>query len=80
MSRKFQDSEMAIGLILIIFSFMATANAECQIHDNYHIYYDITDLGVAALHNDVELLMLWMILSERVVMSMEQWNCMDVFG
>ena len=33
---------------------MATAKAECQIYDKYHIYYDITDLGVAALHNDVD--------------------------
>ena len=53
-SRKFQDSEMAFSLILSVFSFVATAKAECQIHDNYHIYYDITDLGVAALHNDVD--------------------------
>ena len=51
---------MAFRTILTFFLFVATtyiqhtAKAECKMHDNYNIYYDITDLGVAAVHNDVK--------------------------
>ena len=57
-SRRFEDSEMAFGAILIVFFFVATtqdtAKAECEIHENHNIYYDISELGVAAVHNDVK--------------------------
>ena len=52
-SKRFQDSKMAFGTILIVFSFLATAKAECEIHEHvetdYDSYYNITDLGLAAL-------------------------------
>ena len=52
-SRRFQETEMAFGTILIVFSFLATAKAECEIHEHVETddnsYYNITDLGLAAL-------------------------------
>ena len=44
---------MAFGTILIVFSIMAAAKAECETHEYVEhtndSYYNITDLGLAAL-------------------------------
>ena len=53
---------MVFGTLLIIFAFVETAMPECQIHDkkyayherNYVTYHSITDLGLAAIDNDVD--------------------------
>jgi hypothetical protein len=45
---------MSSGTILTVLSFVATVQSECQIHHQELMYYNISDLGVAALHNDVD--------------------------
>ena len=39
---------------LTFLSFVATALADCTIHEEDHHYYNITDLGLAAMDNRVE--------------------------
>ena len=49
---------MTFGTILIVFSFMVTAKAECEIHAyenrTYGFYANVSDLGVAAIDNNTE--------------------------
>ena len=57
-----KNKKMFFVPILIIFTFVSTATTECETHDkkySYHERYylkyrDITDLGLAAIHNHVD--------------------------
>ena len=40
-------------ILLIVSSFVATINT-CEIYEQVHIFYNISELGIAALKNDVE--------------------------
>ena len=57
-SRRFQETKMDFGTILIAFSFLATAKAECEIHAyenrTHSAFYNVTDLGIAALDNNTD--------------------------
>ena len=63
--------------ILILFSFVATAMSECEIHDQkyshhggyYITYQDINDFGVAALANDVDAV-------DPLIMKVEWMKCL----
>ena len=45
---------MALLEILTFLSIMAAAMAECEIHDEDHLYYNVSDLGLAALDDRVD--------------------------
>ena len=41
-------------ILLLVLSFAVLVQSECKIHEQEFIYYNISDLGIAALDNDLD--------------------------
>ena len=50
---KYQDTDLK-KILKAAGTVVATDEQECEVHDEKYPYYDISDLGIAALYNDVD--------------------------
>ena len=41
-------------ILLLVLSFAVLVQSECKIHEQEFIFYNISDLGIAALDNDLD--------------------------